>query len=77
MILSELGDKIKTLRKQKNISQEQLAKMAGISRATLSKLENGYFTKISVATLDRILSILGYSIDISSKNPFVKNQIPY
>ena len=41
MILSELGKTIKTLRKQKGLSQEILAQEANISRATLSKLENG------------------------------------
>jgi len=72
MILFELGEKIRTLRKEKGISQEELAKKAGISRATLSKLENEYMTRISVATLDKILGLLGYTIDIKPKNPFVK-----
>ena len=71
MELFELGTKIKQLRKEKNISQEELAKKAEISRATLSKLESGYLTKISVATLDKILSILGYTIEIKPKNPFI------
>ncbi len=72
MKLSELGDKIRELRKEKSLTQETLAKKAEISRATLSKLENGYFSKISVATLENILSILGYSLHIEAKNPFVK-----
>ncbi|WP_024787501.1 MULTISPECIES: helix-turn-helix domain-containing protein [unclassified Lebetimonas] len=72
MILSDLGKIIKKLRKEKNLSQEELAKKANISRATLSKLENGNLTKISVATFDKILGILGYTIDIKPKNPFVK-----
>jgi len=72
MILFELGEKIKTLRKEKNLSQIELAKKSGISRATLSKLENGNLTKISVATLDRVLGVLGFTIDIKPKNPFVK-----
>ncbi len=72
MILSDLGKIIKKLRKEKNLSQEELAKKANISRATLSKLENGNLIKISVATLDKILGILGYAIDIKLKNPFVR-----
>ena len=47
MILSELGKTIKELRKQKGMTQESLAKKADISRATLSKLENGYLANIS------------------------------
>lgn len=74
MILFELSEKIKTLRKEKNIFQEKLAKKSGISRATLSKLENGSLTKVSIVTLDRILGVLGFTIDIKPKNPFVKRK---
>jgi len=71
MILSNLGKHIKTLRKEKNLSQEKLAKEVGISRVTLSKLENGYFANVSIATLDNVLSILGYELELQVKNPFV------
>jgi len=70
MILSELGKTIKDLRKQKRLSQESLARQAGISRATLSKLENGYIANISIVTINQILSLLGYEIDIKPTNPF-------
>jgi len=70
MILSELGSRIKNLRKEKKISQEKLAKSIGISRNTLSKLENGYIANISIVTLDRVLNTLGYQIDIKPINPF-------
>ena len=71
MILSEIGKKIRLLRKEKNLTQEELAKKSNISRITLSKLENGNLTKISIATFDKILSNLGYTIEIKPKNPFV------
>lgn len=70
MILSELGKSIKTLRQQKGISQESLAQQCNISRATLSKLENGYIANISIVTVNQILSLLGYEIDIKPTNPF-------
>jgi transcriptional regulator with XRE-family HTH domain len=70
MILSELGKTIRTLRKQRGLSQEVLAKQSGISRATLSKLENGYIANISIVTIDHILSLLGHEIDIKPTNPF-------
>ena len=72
MSLSELGLKIKELRKQRGITQNELAKKSGISRATLSKVENGFFSKTTATTLENILSTLGYSLDIKVKNPFVK-----
>ena len=71
MILSELGSRVKDLRKEKKISQESLAKAVGISRNTLSKLENGYIANISIVTLDKVLNALGYQIDIKSSNPFI------
>jgi len=71
MILSELGKTIKSLRKQKRLSQENLAKQSGISRATLSKLENGYIANISIVTINQILCFLGYEIDIKPTNPFM------
>ncbi len=70
MILSELGKTIKSLRQQKGLSQELLAQEANISRATLSKLENGYIANISIVTVNQILSLLGYEIDIKPTNPF-------
>ncbi len=71
MILSELGKTIKDLRKEKGISQVHLAKQADVSRATLSKLENGYIANVSIVTVNQILSILGYEIDIKPANPFI------
>ncbi len=71
MILSELGSRVKSLRKERKISQEELAKTVGISRNTLSKLENGYIANISIVTLDRVLNALGYQIDIKPNNPFI------
>lgn len=71
MILSELGKTIKSLRQQKGISQESLSAQANISRATLSKLENGYIANISIVTVNQILSLLGYEIEIKPMNPFM------
>ena len=70
MNLLDLGKTIKSLRKEKNFTQAELASKSGLSRATLSKLENGYLGNISIATLDNILSLLGYEIDIKLVNPF-------
>ena len=70
MNLLELGETIKKLRKEKNMTQESLAKKANISRATLSKLENGYIANVSIVTLNDILNHLGYELDIKASNPF-------
>lgn len=73
MNLLELGENIKKLRKEKNITQEQLSSKANISRATLSKLENGHIAQVSRVfrgALSNILNILGYELDIKVLNPF-------
>ncbi len=70
MHLSEIGMKIRELRKEKKLSQEELCKIAKISRPTLSKLERGYLASVSIVTVDAILSVLDYEICIEKRNPF-------
>ena len=64
----ELGEKIKLLRKEKNLTQQELANKAGISRQTLSHLENGKIGTVSIRVLIVILNELGYELDIKPKN---------
>ncbi len=71
MNLLELGNSIRNLRKEKKLTQEELSKMANISRATLSKLENGSIAHVSIVTLNTILNCLGYELDIKASNPFI------
>jgi len=66
--LFEIGKEIKKLRKDKDITQLQLAKMAGISRVTLGKLERGEVVSVSIKVLDLILNTLSYEIDFKSQN---------
>lgn len=70
MKLDEIGAEIKALRKEKRLTQEQLADIAGISRVTLGKLERGQLGAIGLKTLDIILDALGYEISFKPKNSF-------
>ena len=70
MNLLELGERVKKLRKERGITQEMLAKKTNISRATLSKLENGNIAQVSIVTLNDILNHLGYELDMKALNPF-------
>ena len=56
MNLLELGNKIKSLRKERKLTQAELAKEVNISRTTLSKLENGYLSQISIVVLNDLLN---------------------
>jgi len=70
MNLSEIGIKIKSLRKEKKMTQVTLASISGISRVTLGKIEKGHFGSVSLKTADIIINTLGYEIDFRVKNGF-------
>ena len=53
----ELGQRIKSTRKQKGLSQEQLAELVGYRVGTISKYEQGYRIP-SIAVLRRISEVL-------------------
>lgn len=57
----KLGQNILRLRKEKGLTQEQLANKAGISRCYLSDIENGK-RQISLAIIERIARELGMSV---------------
>ncbi len=48
-----LGRSIRTLRKERNLTQEQLGELVGVQKAQISKLENG----TNSATIDTILKV--------------------
>ncbi len=70
MRLEEIGKKIKELRKEKGLTQDELAKRADITRVTLGKLERGYVGAVSIKTLDMILQALDHQIEIAKKDSF-------
>lgn len=54
---------IKALRDQMGMTQEELADKAGISRVTLSGLENGTLESASTKTLLKVANALNSSVD--------------
>jgi transcriptional regulator with XRE-family HTH domain len=54
---AEIGQRLESLRLAQNINQSDLAAEAGVSRRTITRLENG--GGISVETLVRIMRALG------------------
>ena len=59
--LTAIGSKIKTLRKERKITQKNLALVSGISNTYLSDIEIGR-TNPSLRTLEKIADALGISI---------------
>ena len=58
-----MGYRIKEVREQKKMTQEQLAEKSGVSRTTISGLENGKERTTTTKTLMNIARALGVSID--------------
>lgn len=58
-----LAENIKKLRKQHKLSQEELAKKAGITYSTLIKIESGANSNPTVNTLKKICKVLNKKID--------------
>ena len=57
----DLGEKIKQMRHQKNLTQEELANRCELTKGYISQLENN-LNSPSIATLTDILSALGSSL---------------
>ena len=55
MTLFDLGKEIKTLRKEKNWSQDDLEKYSGITKRTISKIENGFIDEVGIKKVENIL----------------------
>ena len=70
MDLQEFGAHIAQLRKAKKVSQQELSKDLGISRATISSLENGTSSDVGIKKILQILDYLGYELTSKEKSPF-------
>lgn len=57
-IRNAIGERIKGLRTENNLTQSKFAKMAGVSQGTLASIESGT-RGYSVDTLDRVIRALG------------------
>ena len=57
-----MGFKIRQLRKEKGLTQEELAQKSGVSRATIIGLENGTICITTTATLIKIATALGEKV---------------
>jgi len=63
-MLFEIGHHIRKERKKRKLSQAQLADLLGMSRATISQIENGVVQDIGVRKLLRILEVLDLELKV-------------
>lgn len=66
-IEAELGRRLEKLRLGRNINQTQLAEEAGVSRRTITRLENG--GGVSLDTLIRVMTALGLADRLATLLP--------
>ena len=60
--MESIGLAIKNLRKQKGFSQTALARQLGMSRSTISSIENNTVTEIGIRKVEAILNVFGYTL---------------
>ena len=69
--LEVLGDLIKMVRLERNLTQEQLGKLIGVQRAQISKLENNT-TNSTLNTILRVFSALKakvvFNVELENEN---------
>lgn len=58
-----MGIRIKEIREERGLTQEELANKANVSRATLSEIENNPQKKPTIRTLEKLASALGVTLD--------------
>ena len=58
-----MGYRIKEVREEKRMTQEELSCKSGVSRATISALENGTERSTSTKTLLKLAEALGTTVD--------------
>lgn len=58
-----VGDKIRSIRKENGLTQDQLARLCDVPYTTLTKLESNVITKPSIQTVEKVAKGLGMTID--------------
>ena len=67
MNLQDLAPLIQARREALGLSQDRLAKLCGLSRATVNQLENGTLVDLGAAKLLALLGLLGIELDAKAK----------
>lgn len=67
MNLREIGILVKERRVALGLSQQRLARLSGLSRATINQLENGSLVDLGVRKLANLLDLLGQQLDTRAR----------
>jgi len=64
--LISIGNQIAERRKELKLTQAELSRKAGVSRATLDALENGRAGELGVTKLTKLLAALGLELRVQT-----------
>src|SRR5882762_9357561 len=67
--LQELGTTVRDRRSEMGLTQARLAKLSGLSRATVNQLENGAVEDLSFNRASKLLNAIGLTINVSESHP--------
>lgn len=69
MNLTDIGHLVQARREALGLSQARLARLAGLSRATINQLENGNLVDLGAAKLMALLDLLGMDLAAQPREP--------
>lgn len=61
--MATIGENIKKLRTKQGLSQDDLARQAGLKYSTLAKIEGDFVTKPGVQMVAKIAKVLAVSVE--------------
>lgn len=64
-ILSELGSAVKRQRLAMGLTQERLAELSNLSRATINELETGKISNLSLTRAEHLANVLGFGLGVT------------
>jgi transcriptional regulator with XRE-family HTH domain len=67
--LGEIGRSVAAARRERHLTQLELAQRAGVSRPTIDMLENGRAAEAGYSKLVRILAVLGLELRLQTIAP--------
>lgn len=69
-----LGELIREARRKAGLTQAALAKTLGMSRATISRLENGVIEELGVRKLVHLCDRLGLELSVRERRPLTLHE---
>lgn len=70
MDMDQIGAAIREARKLRNLSQEDVGRSLGMSRATISGIETGRVAEIGIRKLMALCAVLGLEVSVASRRTY-------